>query len=160
MNRATCLLLLLLTTIASCTTTKPDVKHPEKNGRLILSMERTPCYGRCPVYTINLYENGLLIYNAKQFTDTSGCFYRVLSKYEITEVKDRFNNSGFFKMSNQYPEDKKTPTDLPSCILFFSNEDQQKTIIDKRWQTPETLTALEKSVDSLVNSKILQFCDK
>jgi hypothetical protein len=159
MKSNTYLLLLTLLLAASCKTIKPDAKHPDKNGTLILSMERTPCFGRCPVYTIKLYENGLLVYNTKQFTDTTACRYTVLTKEKVAGVKTLFNNSQFFDLANQYPEDKKTPTDLPSCILFYNNGTQQKTITDKKWGAPETLTALEKSVDSLVNVKILHFCD-
>ncbi len=159
MNRTLFLFLFALFIVSACKTIKPDVKHPENNGTLILSMERTPCFGRCPIYDIKLYENGLLVYNAKKFADTAGCFYRVLSKQEINAVKEKFNNSVFFQLANQYPEDKRTPTDLPSCILFYNNGTAQKTITDKRWETPETLTTLEKTVDSLVTSKILQFCD-
>ena len=70
-----------------------------------------------------------------------------------------FNNSGFFKMANKYPEDKQTPADLPSCILFYNSGTQKKTITDKRWGAPDTLTALEQNVDSLVKSGILHFCD-
>jgi hypothetical protein len=62
-------------------------------------------------------------------------------------------------LADQYPEDKKAPIDIPSCILFYSNGAQQKIITDKRLQTPESLTVLEKSVDALVNLKKLQFCD-
>ena len=145
--------------ITSCKTTKPDVKRAEKNGALILSMQRTPCYGRCPVYDIKLYRNGLLIYNTKQFADTVACRYLILSKQEIEEVKSRFDNSNFFSLADQYPEDRKAPTDIPSCILYYSNGAQQKTITDKRLQTPEALTTLEKSVDALLNFKKLQFCD-
>ena len=122
-------------------------------------MERTPCYGRCPIYDIKLYDNGLLLYNAKKFTDTVGCFFRVLSKEEMATLKDKFNKASFFKLAAKYPEDGNTPTDLPSCILFFNNGSNKKTVTDKRWKTPETLTGLEKSVDSLIDLKVLQFCD-
>lgn len=159
MNYTIYITALVLFFAASCKTTKPDAKHPGKNGTLVLSMERTPCYGRCPIYTIELYENGLLLYNTKQFNDTAACRYRVLNKQQIEDVETMFNSSGFFKMANKYPEDKQTPTDLPSCILFYNSGMQKKTITDMRWGAPETLTALEQSVDSLVKSEILHFCD-
>ncbi len=159
MNYTTHIAASVLLFAASCKAAKPDAKHPDKNGTLILSMERTPCFGRCPIYTIELYENGLLLYNTKQFNDTVACRYLVLNKQQVDEVKTKFDTSGFFKMANKYPEDKQTPTDLPSCILFYNNGTHKKTITDKRWQAPETLTALEQSVDSLVKTKILHFCD-
>ncbi len=152
--------LVLLVWVSGCKTLKPDARHPEKNGALVLSMERTPCFGRCPIYQVKLYENGLLIYDAQKFTDTTGCFYRVLSKQQLNQIKNRFAAAGFFSMANTYPEDVKTPTDLPSCIVYFSDGKKDKTVTDKRWKTPEALTSLELQIDSLINFKNLQFCDK
>jgi len=153
------LFIISMLSVYSCKTAKPDVKHPAKNGLLVLSMERTPCFGRCPVYSIRIYENGLFVYDTKKFTDTSACRYSLLSKEELAGLKQKFSDMNFFQFEDKYPADKRTPTDLPSCILFFNNGKQQKTIIDKRWDTPETLTQLELAVDNLVNSKKLQFCD-
>lgn len=151
---------LLVCIAGGCKTPKPDNKKPEKNGRLIMSMERTPCFGRCPVYQIKLYANGLLIYNAEKFTDTVGCFYSVLTKSEVKAVEEKFKQADFFGLEDTYPLNNQTPTDLPSCIVFYSKNGREKTVTDKRFKSPEVLTQLENSIDSLVKTRILQFCDK
>jgi len=159
MNLQTLVALLFTLVISGCKIIKPETQHLERNGELILSMERTPCFGRCPVYEIKLYKSGLLTYQGKKFTDSVGCFYRIISKKQISDLKLQFDSANYFSMADKYPEDKKAPTDLPSCILFYNNGNQQKTITDKRWQSPETLTALEKEIDKLIDFQILHFCD-
>ncbi|HLP53245.1 MAG TPA: DUF6438 domain-containing protein [Chitinophagales bacterium] len=158
MKITTCLLLLVAFG-ASCQTMKPDAKHPDKNGPVVVSLERTPCFGRCPVYDIKLYENGLLLYNAVKNTDTTGCFYAVLNKDEVAAIKDKFNKSGFMQMADRYPEDNRAPSDLPSVVLYFNNGTAQKTVRDKRWETPIALAELQTTIEELVRTKKLQNCD-
>lgn len=154
------LLFLLFVLVAGCKTQTPNTKDLDKNGPVIISLERTPCFGRCPIYSIKIYGNGLLVYDAQKFNDTTGVFCSVISKTELETLKTHFNNSGFFQMADKYPEDAKSPTDLPSCIVYYNNGSVQKTVTDKRFKTPETLTGLEREIDALVNFKKLQFCDK
>jgi hypothetical protein len=63
-------------------------------------------------------------------------------------------------MNSTYPFDERAPVDLPSCVIFFKNNYQDKTVIDHHWKTPENLAFLERKIDSLANPKLLQFCDK
>lgn len=154
------LVLFLVYFLCGCKAQKPDSKNLEKNGRLVLSMERTACFGRCPIYQIKLYQNGLLVYNAEQFTDTVGCFYSVLTKPEIAVIEEKLKQANFFGLADSYPVGVQTPTDLPSCIVFYNKNGRQKTVTDKRFKSPEMLTYIENSIDSLVNTRKLQICDK
>jgi hypothetical protein len=151
---------LLFVLVYSCKPTAINVQQPYKNGRIIMSIERTPCFGACPVFTATLYQNGLLLYNGKRFSTVIGCHYAVVSANEIKKVKAWFENEGIFMMKDKYPEEDLVPTDLPSCILYYSNGKKEKRIIDRGWRTPEVLTNLETKIDTWVNMQNLQFCDK
>ena len=150
---------LLVAFLGSCKTMKPDARHPEKNGQLIISLERTPCFGRCPVYNIKVYENGLVLYNAEKNTDTVGCFYAVITKQELQGLKSKFIANGFMDMADKYPEEGKAPVDLPSCVLTFNNNGVTKTVRDKRWETPMPLAELQTTIEQIVKNKILHNCD-
>lgn len=152
--------IVLLLTASSCKTGKVDLHHLEKNGEVILSMERTACFGVCPVFEAKLYRNGLLLYNGKMFTDHTGCGYAQVTKQEMDELTRYIQQSGFFSLENKYPTEEEAPTDLPGCYLYFKSGTMEKRIENHYWQTPEVLTAIEKRVDSLIASKKLQFCDK
>ena len=159
MNSLRLFLLLSVFLSSSCKTNKVDLLHPENNGELILSMERTPCFGACPVYEIKLYSNGLLLYNGKRFTEKIGCCYRKVTKQEVKSVADYIASSGFFALENKYPVLGKAPTDLPGSTLYFKHGTNEKTITEHSWETPVLLIEIEKKVDSLIQLKILQFCD-
>lgn len=152
-----CLAILFLG--SSCKTNKVDLIHLENNGELILSMERTPCFGDCPVYEMQLYSNGLLLYNGKRYTEKSGCHYLKVSKEKISELTAYILNAGFFELQNKYPVSGRPPSDLPGCTIYFKNESREKTIEEHGWETPSSLTDIEKKVDSLFITKKLQFCD-
>lgn len=151
---------LQLLFLTGCKTTAPNTKHPEQNGEVIVSMQRTACYGRCPIYDITIYKNGLLIYNAKQFTDTTGCFFRQLNRQQLSTIKKWFATANFFGMAAKYPEDKAALTDLPSCIIFYQDGKRKKTVTDRHVDTPPALKHLEQQIDALIAKENLQNCDK
>lgn len=159
MKQISVAVLLLAVLISGCKTLKPDTRHPEKNGIVTISLERTPCFGKCPVYSIKVHENGLVIYNAEKNTDTVGCFYTILTKQEVQALKNKFVSNGFMDMADRYPEEGKAPVDLPSCVLTFNNDGKIKTVRDKRWETPMPLAELQTTIEQIVKNKILHNCD-
>jgi len=146
--------------MASCRQAKFNLKDTDKNGKVIMMLERTPCFGACPVFKATLYQNGLLIYEGKRFTLKTGCFYARVPKKEMNKLNKWFADAGFFNLKDQYPENDVAPTDLPSCNLFFNKGNAQKTINDKNWNTPEPLTRLESKLETWINIQNLQSCDK
>lgn len=153
-------LLLVFTCMLSCKPQKHYTRQPDKNGKAILSIERTPCFGACPVYTATLYENGLLLYNGKRFTPAIGCQYALISKSEIKKLCQWIEDDGIFLFKDKYPEEDVAPTDLPSCLIYYRNHKREKRILDRGWETPETLTSLQTKVDTWISMQNLQFCDK
>lgn len=151
-------LITVFTGIAGCKSI--NLQQPEKNGEVVMSMARTPCFGSCPTYEAVLYSNGLLTYHGKRFTIKTGTFYAKVPKKEMDNVKKWFIDAGIFNFKDRYPEDDIAPTDLPSCKLYFSNGKKEKNIVDKGWNTPEPLTALENKIETWVNIQNLQPYDK
>jgi hypothetical protein len=146
--------------LSFCQTSKVNLTDPDKNGKVVMSIERTPCFGSCPVYDATLYSNGVLIYHAKHFTMQTGCFYAQVSKSEMAKMRGWFKDAGFFNLKDAYPEQDIAPTDLPSCTLTYNEAKKQKTIVDKNWNTPDPLINLERKLDTWINIQNLQSCDK
>ena len=123
-------------------------------------MERTPCFGSCPVFEVNIYSNGLLLYNGKMFTPHTGCGYAIVPKVEVNRLIRDAKEAGFFNLENRYPVNGEAPSDLPGCVIYIKDDKIEKRIEDQGWETPAALTAIEKRVDSLIITKKLHFCDK
>lgn len=154
------LLLLLLFLHLSCKQAKYNLLHPEKNGNIILHIERTPCFGTCAVYQATLYENGLLLYDGKRFTTKTGCYYTTVSKNESTKLKTWFKEAGFELMKEKYPEEDIVPTDLPTCTIYFNNGKTQKQVLDRSWGTPTQLAELQNKIEAWIDGLPLQPCYK
>ena len=149
-----CICFLLL--LDACKTPK----QLENEGKLILSMERTSCYGTCPIYEIKLFDNGLLLYNGKKYVSKTGVYFAKCTKHEVNDLSNFILNSGFFDLENKYPVNIFAPSDLTECTIYFSNKNMEKRIEEHSMQTPRVLTFVEARIDSFVASKKLQTYDK
>ncbi len=112
-------------------------------------MKKTPCYGYCPVYTIQIDSNGNGRFQGVENTELIGLYaFRITTK-EIKQLKSLFEQAGFFSLKNRYHE---YVTDLPTVYLTYRREGMEKKIMDY-YGAPQELKDLEKQVESLVLSK-------
>lgn len=151
---AALLCLLLAAGCAKHNLTPPDFKTPERNGAKVFELMRTPCFGKCATYEVTLYQNGMLIFSGKRFTDSIGQFGTYLSQREVKAVRKLFARAKFETMAPKYPTDKEAPSDLPSCIVVYHINEQEKTVRDKGG-SPPALKELQKALDQLWQSKTL-----
>lgn len=120
---------------------------------LFLSMERTPCFGKCPTYKIMIFNTGNVIYEGYSNTKHIGKFQNQLSKKQLNEIKTMMDEINIMEMKDVY--DTKA-TDLPSTILFIVNNNSKKKILD-RMEAPAELKQFEKLIDYLViNDQLTQ----
>ncbi|MFC2175983.1 DUF6438 domain-containing protein [Bacteroidota bacterium] len=119
---------------------------------LLASIERTACYGKCPMYKITYMDNGEVTYVGKRFVDSIGSFSTLLNEKEIALIKEKATALGYFKLDTLYP----TPvSDFPSCITEVQFGGKQKRIVDKR-NPPQNLKSFEDFLDSLIRNKALR----
>jgi len=82
-----------------------------------ISIEKTPCYGTCPIYTMSIDGDGIALLRAGDFMDDVGFFYATLKADSVSSLFrhakvcdwDSYDSS----YMNQY-------LDLPSTIVRFS----------------------------------------
>ncbi len=44
----------------------------QENSQPVITLERTACFGACPVYTLSIYADGTVVYNGERFVDVEG----------------------------------------------------------------------------------------
>ena len=163
------LILLLTTLLFSCknaekstnTTSKPVEKEivkkstipPTIKESLFLSMERTPCFGKCPTYKIFIFNTGNVMFEGYSNTKYIGKFNTQLTKKQLKEIQQMMDKIDITGMRDVYDSEV---TDFPSTILFLvSNNTHRKKILD-RVDAPASLKQFEKLIDSLVlNDKLV-----
>ena len=164
------LILLLTTLLFSCknaekttdntvvTTEKPVTTKPSKvpvvlKESLFLTMERTPCFGKCPTYKIMIFNTGDVIFEGFSNTKYIGKYKQQLTRQQLKEIQYMMNEIDITGMKDVYDSGV---TDYPSTILYLvSNNTHKKKILD-RVDAPASLKQFEKLIDSLVlNDKLV-----
>ena len=121
-----------------------------EDDSLFASIERTPCYGTCPTYSINIYKSGYVIYEGIRFVDRLGTYSSRISERKIQSIISKANEIGYFDMNEVYDS---PVTDLPSTITYLSVNGQKKRIKD-RVRGPERLKEYEKFFDSVFEDMV------
>ncbi len=119
----------------------------------VITMERTMCYGRCPVYKLVIYQNGRVEYHGERFVQEKGYRSDILTKNNLQHLIKEFHKAKLSSMQDGYVEQGRT--DMPSVILSFTDKKITKKIIhylgDEK--APLELLTLEHEVDTTVNSQ-------
>lgn len=114
-----------------------------------ISMERTPCFGTCPIYTFTLHSTGIAEFNGKRFTEKLGNWTRDFSESELEDLRTfllEFDPQEFDSLySTNY-------SDLPGWVLEFQTERSVKRI-EIYGEHPALLDTFIEKLTSLVESE-------
>jgi hypothetical protein len=121
-----------------------------------ITLERTACFGTCPMYKITLRRDGTATYIGRRFVDRVGTYKG--NVYGFERLAQFVESQGFFKLNNEYTV---AVTDLPSTITSAVRQGQRKTIVDYGNIAPLELWAIEQAIDGIVaNTKWEKISDK
>jgi hypothetical protein len=119
-----------------------------------LRVRRTPCYGPCPVYHVQVDSKGRL--RAKRLGTGPLVVGRRLSKDELSGLAKAFHEVGFFEMKSEYPADA---TDAPTTILELRSGGRSKRVAHdaSNRAAPRGLIELEKYVEEITGARAYGF---
>lgn len=114
---------------------------------VVIRLERTPCFGGCPVYSIEIHADGTVTYDGLRFVDVMGEQTSEISTETVDLMLERFEALGFFDWNEKYTE--YTVTDLPSAITSVTLDGETHTIerYDGDSSAPIALPYLENWID-------------
>ena len=118
----------------------------------LVTMRRTMCYGTCPVYSLELYEDGTVIYRGEKFVAVTGTWKVSIDPERVAQLVKTMTEAGFFSWRDSY--NRMERTDMPSVTLGVHTETRDKTIIHYRGDSsaPRELRRLESLVDQVAGS--------
>ena len=119
---------------------------------VLLTLERTACYGRCPIYKVTVLRDGTVQWEGERFVKTTGKASAKLSAATMTGLAKAFARAGFFALQDKY--ERYDVTDNPSAIVSFDDGTHKKTIRHYHGDTsaPKALYELEDRIDQLANT--------
>jgi hypothetical protein len=131
----------------------------------VIQLERTSCFGSCPVYTVTIDARGAVTYVGKQFVRVVGRRTAQIAPSAVARLLSRAQEIRFFDMRDEYkvihnPDGTiTTVTDLPTQIVTITVNGRTKRV-DDYVAAPETLEPFEREIDEAAGTKRWVFLDE
>lgn len=128
------------------------VHAQETEAKVAVTLERTPCFGSCPVYTVTIMDNGDVIYNGGDFVTTTGEQTWTIEPETVATLVKAFEDAGYFDWNEEY--NTQTVSDLPSAITSVTKDGVTHKIVHYGgdYSAPLALSYLEQWIDLVVNT--------
>ncbi len=93
--------------------------NQNNTSNTIISLERTPCRGLCPAYTLSINKSGNATYNGVNNMVVLGEKEFILTDQQLTELESKLENYSFKRYSSSYGG---TVLDSPYTIVGTSTK--------------------------------------
>jgi hypothetical protein len=127
----------------------PSRPVPRYADSLFFRIDRTPCFGQCPTYTVNIYQSGHAQMEGKKFFDYEGFFATKFSEDELIRIEKMAIESGYAKMNHVYDA---PVTDLPSTTTILQTEQIHQWVYN-RMNAPDELRKFEREMETIIKDK-------
>ena len=78
----------------SCKTSQKSVDAvPSEASDIVISIRKTPCYGTCPAYEMQIYSDLSVKLKGERFLDLIGEFESTLSPERMAQLKQAFDEA-------------------------------------------------------------------
>ena len=143
------LLSLVTASIAGCTS---SLSKAQSTKDVLITLERTACFGTCPVYSVTIKGDGAVVYDGKDFVEVKGKAETTITQDQIDELISEFEKIDYFSLKDSYTE--RTITDSPTVLTSISINGKTKAIEHYHgdFSAPEKLKYLEDRIDEIINS--------
>lgn len=116
----------------------------------VLTFERTPCFGTCPAYTMQLFADGRVTYEGRRAVPLMGSHVLKLPAAAVTEMLRQAKEAHFDTFEKQY---SRGTTDLPSTVVAIRQPDGTLKTVMVEEGAPENVktffTLLGNQLDQL-----------
>ena len=151
--------ILVAAALAACHSSTPaPAPAPAADESAAVTLERTPCFGRCPVYSVAIMKSGLVRYEGKRFVADSGADSARIAPAAVESLLAELDRGGYFGFDDRYvsgaPACGPYATDLPSAKTTVDDGNRSKEIQHDHGcsHAPATLSSLEKRIDEVAGT--------
>ncbi len=135
--------------LSSCSTFGDLTKVDLNELTQVVEMSKSPCYGRCPVFRLTIYENGIVSFDGERYTERVGLWVKELEAERYDEILRAFRKANLWRFRNVY---RGEYYDAPTVSITYYEEGDVKTIVGKDGR-PYQVLELEAMLDNLARSE-------
>jgi len=100
------------------------------NCDTVITLERSGCLGKCPVFKLALLSNGSVYFQGRNQVKRTGIIDTLFNKNDLAGLVKEFYDSGFFRLGGKYDlTNCNGPTDLSSIVISIKTIDISKKVI-------------------------------
>lgn len=126
------------------TTSKVSTATTTTNAIQQIVMERTPCFGTCASYRLEINKDGKVIFTSWAFTKYEGTYEKNFAPAEVTKLFRQFEAHKVDTCSEEY---QSLIQDMPGINFNFRYKDKETKITNAHFG-PEFLNMLSKEADA------------
>ena len=117
---------------------------------VVITIERTSCFGSCPIYSAKIHADGSVVYVGKEFVKEIGERRFKITPERVQELIKEFQRLDYASLKDKYDTDENgnSVTDLPTTITSICLDGKKKKVVNY-YGAPRKLDELEDKIDSL-----------
>ena len=148
---------LLLAAVASCAP-RPPVAEAVPDTSAVVTLERTPCFGTCPVYRVSVARSGAVQFTGTHHVARQGTATDDIGPERADSLVKALEAGGYFDFADEYvmnaPACGQYATDSPTVITSVTAGGRTKRIRHDYgcFATPRALAALEGLIDEVTGT--------
>jgi hypothetical protein len=129
---------------------------------LMITLERTGCFGTCPIYKLTITAEGEVVFEGRRFVKQERATKKsAISQERLKKLIAEFDRVKFFSLEDDYTSGPRVCaeewTDSPSAYTFIRINGKSKTVKHYHGcrgpKVPKELTELENKIDEIVNTE-------
>ena len=123
------------------------------DSKVIITLERTVCYGTCPAYKVTVSTDGIIFFDGGSYVVATGRHTDGVDPAEVRNLAKKFVAADFYSMDASY---EASVTDNPTYILSIEIDGHKKTVEDYvgSWVgMPEVITDQEDDVNAIARTE-------
>jgi len=132
--------ILLISSLVSCGSQKALI-----GDNFSVTMDKGSCFGSCPVYSLNINNEGYVIYEGERFTDKMGKHGMKLAPQKFKSIAKAFADADLASYADNYPS---SIADLPSTTIAYFNNTISKRITGKE-ERPQKVKDLQSMLEDV-----------
>lgn len=137
----------------------PEVVATDSAAAPVITLERTPCFGTCPVFRLSIWKDGRVEFDGERFVTQVGKATASLAPAAVDSLLAELDAGGYFGFAERYEHGE------PACGLYATDSPSVLTSVSMRGRTrsvrhdygcsaaPPELGRLERRIEEVAGVK-------
>ena len=124
---------------------------------LRFKMIKGACFGKCPIYKIEIYEGGYTKFYGDRFCDKLGIYDKTLSKEAYKMLVNSFEDANFYDFKDEY---ESNVPDAPLVKISYKSKNNPIKNVTGKLNRPQELRELQVLLEDIASSKDWNLIEK